>query len=309
MVNVSCDSVTVEVSTSELGGGNMSGGSLSGGNMTSGNMTSGDALSQKYEHLQEILGGYDRVIVAYSGGVDSVFLLKVAVDRLGVENVLACLGVSESLARSEYAAACRIAEQIGASVEVVHPREMANPHYRANPPERCYHCKAELYSLLNDLAGRRKYDAVLCGTNLDDLGDFRPGLEAAKRFNVASPLEQAKLTKDDIRALSRQLKLTTWNKPAQPCLASRMAYGLEITPDRLKQIERGEDFLRGLGLTELRVRHHGDLVRIEVRVDRLVELIEADRRERIVGFFKGLGFVYVTFDMQGFRSGSANEVL
>lgn len=272
-------------------------------------MNSGDTLSGKYEHLREILGGYKRVIVAYSGGVDSVFLLKAAVERLRAENVLACLGVSESLAESEYAAACRIAEQIGAEVEVVHPEEMSNPHYRANPPNRCYHCKAELYGLLNELAGQRQYDAVLCGTNLDDLGDFRPGLEAAKKFDVVSPLEQAQLSKDDIRALSKQLGLTTWNKPAQPCLASRMAYGLEITPDRLKQIERGEDFLRGLGLTELRVRHHGDVARIEVPVERLGRLIEDGLRGRIVAFFKQLGFAYVSLDLQGFRSGSGNEVL
>jgi uncharacterized protein len=264
---------------------------------------------EKYRRLQKKLKQYQKVIVAYSGGVDSVCLLKVALDSLGPDNVLACIGASESLPGSEYKKALDIAEQIGAKIEVIHPQEMSNPHYQQNPANRCFHCKSELYGLLQELSQRNGYDAVLCGTNLDDLGDFRPGLQAAKKFKVSSPMEEAQLTKEDIRAISKLLQLPTWNQPAQPCLASRMPYGLQITPERLKQIEQGEEFLRSLGLRELRVRHHDKLVRIEVPPDRFGELIDDQRSRQIVDFFKKLGFTYVTLDLQGFRSGSANEAL
>jgi len=223
--------------------------------------------------------------------------------------VLACIGVSESLAKSQYKVACDIAEQIGARVEVVHPKEMSNTDYQANTPNRCFHCKSELYNLLCDLAAKRNFDAVLCGTNADDLSDFRPGLQAAEKFNVASPLAQADLTKDDIRLLSKHLGLETWDKPAGPCLASRIAYGQQITAEKLKQIEQGEEFLSAMGLRELRVRHHGNLVRIEVPADEICNLTRDDNRRKITAFFKKLGFNYVSLDMEGFRSGSANEVL
>ena len=264
---------------------------------------------EKFRRLQENLKQYQKVIVAYSGGVDSVCLLKVAVDTLGGENVLACIGVSESLAEREYQKALDIAEQIGANIEVVHPKEMENPDYQQNPADRCFHCKSELYGLLQELSQRNDFDAVLCGTNVDDLGDFRPGLQAAKKFKVASPLEEAQLTKEDIRAISKLLQLPTWDQPAQPCLASRMPYGLTITPERLKQVEQGEEFLRSLGLRELRVRHHDKLVRIEVPPEHIGDLIEDPRRRQIVDFFKKLGFTYVSLDLQGFRSGSGNEAL
>ena len=265
----------------------------------------------RYQRLQRILKKYGKVIVAYSGGVDSAFLLKAAVDTLGREKVLGAIGVSESLARSEYRQACALAEGMGATVEVVYPREMSDPDYQKNPSNRCFYCKVELYRLLTDLARRRGYGAVLCGTNADDLGDFRPGLRAAKEYGVASPLEEAGLRKADIRQLSKRLGLETWDKPAQPCLASRVPYGMEITTERLRQIEEGEEFLRGLGLglRELRVRHHGELVRIEVPAERIKELTAPERREGIVEFFKKLGFTYVSLDLQGFRSGSGNEVL
>jgi len=263
----------------------------------------------KYEKLREILQRYQKVIVAYSGGLDSVFLLRTAVDCLGADHVLACIGLSESLAQSEYQSALEIARQMGAKIQVVHPKEISNPHYRANSADRCFYCKTELYKLLVDIAEKQNYDTVLCGTNIDDLGDFRPGLQAAKDLNVASPLEQAGLTKDDIRRLSKQLALPTWNKPAQPCLASRMSYGLEITPERLKQIEQGEEFLRKLNLTQLRVRHHDKLVRIEVPNEQIDIITQQGTREKIVNFFKKLGFTYVTLDLQGFRSGSGNEML
>lgn len=266
-------------------------------------------LAARYRKLQEILNSCRKVLVAYSGGVDSTFLLKVAVDCLGRQNVLACIGASESLAGSELETAGEIARQIGAEVQIVYPREMSNPNYTANSADRCFYCKSELYQLLSKIAQHGHYDAVLCGTNADDLGDFRPGLRAAKKFDVKNPLAEAGLNKDDIRVLSKKLALATWNKPAQPCLASRMAYGLEITPERLKQIEKAEEFLRSTGLYELRVRHHGNMARIEVPVDKIPELVKNDRRNEIVAFFKKLGFTYVSLDLQGFRSGSANEVL
>ncbi|MBN1844471.1 MAG: ATP-dependent sacrificial sulfur transferase LarE [Sedimentisphaerales bacterium] len=263
----------------------------------------------KYERLGAILRQYRRVIVAYSGGVDSCCLLRVAADCLGGANVLACIGQSESLPASQYRQARELAERMGVPLEIVHPAELANPDYRQNAADRCYHCKSQLYRLLRDLARRGGYDAVLCGTNRDDLGDFRPGLRAASQFQVDSPLAAAGMTKDDIRALSRYLDLPTWDQAAQPCLASRMSYGLVITPERLRQIEEGEEFLRSMDLSELRVRHHDTLVRIEVPAEQIPRLTEPDRRRRIVDFFKGLGFTYVSLDLQGFRSGSANEVL
>jgi len=266
-------------------------------------------LAAKYDKLREILQSFQKVIVSYSGGVDSVFLLKAALDCLGPDNVLACIGVSQSLARSEYEAALQIAQDLGAPLEIVHPREMSNPDYKANSANRCFYCKTAIYSLLNDLARDRGFDAILAGTNLDDLGDFRPGLQAARDFHVLSPLQEAQLTKQDIRTLSKQLNLPTWNKPAQPCLASRLTYGLEVTPDRLKQIEQGEAFLRSLGLTELRVRHHDHLVRIEVPPDKISLLLDDRQRTQIVDYFKELGFTYVSLDLEGFRSGSANEAL
>lgn len=266
-------------------------------------------IEQKYQTLTAIIRQQQRVIVAYSGGVDSVYLLKATAETLGPQNVLACIGDSESLARSEMAQAITLAQDMGVALQVVYPHEMQDPNYRANPANRCFHCKSHLYKLLRQVADEKGFDAVYCGTNADDLNDFRPGLQAAKKYSIASPLEQAGLTKADIRQLSQQAGLATWDKPAQPCLASRMAYGSEITPEKLKQIEQGESYLRSLGLKELRVRHHGDLVRIEVPVDQITQLTQDDKRREITGHFKGMGFTYVTVDLQGFRSGSGNEIL
>jgi len=268
-----------------------------------------NTLTARYEQLQTIIRSYQKVIIAYSGGVDSAFLLRVACDCLGSENILACIGDSQSLARDELSNAKNLAQQMNAQVEIVHPNEMADPDYQANPAQRCYHCKTHLYNLLNAIARDRKYDAVFCGSNVDDLTDFRPGLQAAKKYNIVSPLAQAQLTKSDIRILSKQLQLPTWDKPASPCLASRIAYGLEITPERLAQIEQGEAFLHKMNLGALRVRHHGTLVRLEVPTDQIQKLTENNCREKIVAFFKELGFTYITLDLQGFRSGSGNEVL
>jgi len=266
-------------------------------------------IDQKYDALQKVIGQYRRVMIAYSGGVDSVFLLKVAFETLGKENVLAGIGVSDSLAQSEYDEAIDLARQIGAEVEEVRPDEMNNPDYLANPANRCYFCKSELYQVLDNVAREKKFDVVFSGTNADDARDYRPGLKAAHEKRIVSPLQEAKLTKAEIRTLSQKMGLPTWDKPAQPCLSSRVMYGEKITPERLKQVEEAEAFLRGLGMVELRVRHHGDLARIEVPMVEIERLAEPKRRDEIVRFFKRLGFTYVSLDLQGFRSGSGNELL
>jgi len=261
------------------------------------------------QHLRNLLHDYGRVLIAYSGGVDSTFLLKIALDCLGPKNVLACLAVSQLLQQNEFRRATELAKEVGATLEIIHTCEMNNPRFTANDPRRCYHCKTELFTLLQNLANKRGYPTVLCGDTADDLNDYRPGAQAARELHVACPLQQAQLTKQDIRTISRQLDLPTWNQPAQPCLASRLAYGLAITPDRLHQVEQAEAFLHRMDLPELRVRHHGQLARIEVPPDRIPDLAESHRRESIVAFLRNLGFTYVTLDLQGFRSGSGNEVL
>ncbi|MBN1437597.1 MAG: ATP-dependent sacrificial sulfur transferase LarE [Sedimentisphaerales bacterium] len=267
-------------------------------------------LSTKLAHLKDILHSYTKVIVAYSGGTDSTFLLKVALDTLGRENVLACIALSESFAQSEYQQALQLARQMQAETVTINPNEMQDPQYRANSAQRCFYCKQHLFAKMTELAQQRNIPTIISGDNADDPNDHRPGLAAAKNFHIASPLLEASLTKADIRTLSKQLQLPTWNKPAQPCLASRISYGLEISADRLRQVEQGEQFLRTLLPGQpLRMRHHDQLVRIEVPTEHIAKLTDEKLREKIVTFFKQLGFKYVTLDLQGFRSGSANEVL
>ena len=264
---------------------------------------------EKYHSLQKILRNLGKVLVPYSGGVDSTFLLKAAVDTLGAENVLACIGVSASLARSQYEQAIECGKIIGAKVEEVIVDEVSDSQYAANKADRCFHCKAHLYALLNDIAKERGYSCVICGSNLDDKDDFRPGNRAAEVFGVRSPLMEAGLTKEDIRELSRQMNLPTADVPASPCLASRISYGLEVTEQRLKQIEEAEDFLRSLGLVEFRVRHHDTVARIEVHAEDMPKLAGEPNRSRIVEKLKSIGFKYVTVDLEGFRSGSLNVML
>ena len=266
-------------------------------------------LDEKYNSLGEILSSFGRVLVAYSGGVDSTFLLKAAVDRLGGENVLACIGVSPSLAQSQHAQATESAETIGASVREIRLDELADAAYSANKADRCFHCKSHLYGLLKKITEEEGIEAVVCGCNFDDKDDFRPGNRAAEVFGVHSPLMEAELTKDDIRKLSRRLNLATADVPASPCLASRISYGLEVTEQRLKQVEEAEDFLRSLGFVRFRVRHHGDIARIEVPAGEIEKITSQKTRSLIIEKLKALGFKYVTCDLQGFRSGSLNEAL
>ena len=267
------------------------------------------SLEQKYETLRKIVGSFGRIVVAYSGGVDSTFLLKVAVETLGPDNVLACIGVSPSLAESQYKQAIEWGKLIGATVEEVTVHEVSDDKYAANKADRCFHCKSHLYQILCDMARERDYGAVVCGSNLDDKDDFRPGNRAAKVFGVHCPLMEAGLSKEDIRQLSRQFDLPTADMPASPCLASRITYGLEVTEQRLKQVEQAEDFLRSLGLVEFRVRHHGDIARIEVRPQQLENVATDPNRSKIIEKLKSFGFKFVTVDLQGFRSGSLNELL
>jgi uncharacterized protein len=266
-------------------------------------------LDEKYNLLREILKSLRKVVVAYSGGVDSTFLLKVTVDTLGPENVLACIGISSSLANTQYNQAIECADLIGAKIQEVEVREIYDSEYSANNPDRCFHCKSYLYSVLKDIADKNNIENVICGSNYDDRDDFRPGNRAAEMQAIRSPLMEAEMTKNDIRQLSRKLNLPTADIPASPCLASRVTYGLEITEQRLKQIEQAEDFLRSLGLSEFRVRHHDTIARIEVRPEELNIVTSETNRDMIVEKLKSIGFKYVTLDLQGFRSGSLNELL
>ena len=266
-------------------------------------------LEKKYEKLQDILKRLGRVVVAYSGGVDSTYLLKAAVDTLGAENVLACIGVSASLARSQYDQAIKSAEIIGAEVIETQVDEVEDDNYSANKADRCFHCKSHLYGLLVKIAKDKGYDCVVCGSNFDDKDDFRPGNRAARVFGVHCPLMDAELSKPEIRQLSKQVGLPTAEMPASPCLASRVIYGLEVTEQRLKQIEDAEDFLRGLGLVEFRVRHHDIVARIEVNPQDIETVTAEPVRSQIVEKLKSLGFKFVTVDLQGFRSGALNESL
>jgi uncharacterized protein len=239
--------------------------------------------------------------------VDSTLLLKVAAETLGVEKVLACIAEGPSLPQSQYLRAVETAKNIGVEVRTVEPNELGDEKFTANKADRCFRCKSHLYEILAGIAGEQNFNCVICGCNFDDKRDYRPGNRAAEIFGVRCPLMEAKLTKEDIRKLSRQLGLPTADIPASPCLASRIAYGLEITEERLRQVEKAEEVMRELGLVEFRVRHHDMIARIEVQPKDMEKIMS--ERSRIVEKLQSLGFKYVTVDLQGFRSGSLNELL
>ena len=263
----------------------------------------------KLDRLEDLLHTMQRVIVAFSAGVDSTFLLKVAIETLGPQNVVACTAVSPSLARAELQSVRDLAAGMGATLRLIETREMDNPRYAENSAKRCYFCKSELYAQVGQVAKQLGIGFILNGANQDDTGDYRPGMDAAKEYGVRSPLLETGMTKADIREFSRQLGLPTWNKPALACLASRVPYGTPVTIRSLSQIEQGEAFLRQRGFAICRVRHHNTLARIEVPPDRLTELLTDPLRAELIAHFKRIGYTYVTVDIQGFRSGSGNEVL
>ncbi|HUU84179.1 MAG TPA: ATP-dependent sacrificial sulfur transferase LarE [Phycisphaerae bacterium] len=268
-----------------------------------------ESLDSRYEKMQEIIRSLGRVAVAFSAGVDSTLVLRVAVDVLGPENVIAVTGRSGSLAQAEFEAAQVLASEIGAELVVLDTREIENDNYAANPENRCYYCKTTLYTAMRDYIAGRGITAIINGINADDYDDWRPGIQAAGEQAVRCPVAEAGLTKADIRELSRRLGLETYDKPASPCLASRVQYGERITPEKLQRIESCEAFLHKMGLRECRVRHHYNLARIEVPADRVAELAEPQTRRRIIEHFRQAGYNYVTLDLQGFRSGSMNEVI
>ena len=265
-------------------------------------------LSEKLQKLKSILIDHASVIVAFSGGVDSTFLLKVATDVLG-DKVIAVTAQSDTLASAEFDSANTSAALFGVRHMVVHTDEMCDPDFVTNPPDRCYHCKKTLFSRLTELAEELGVPNVIEGSNFDDLSDYRPGFRAVDEFAVSSPLKEAGMTKDDIRILSKQMDLSTWDKPAAPCLSSRIPYGSPITKEKLIRIEQGEAYLRSLGLKILRVRDHGEIARIEVPPGDISQLFRNGRAVEITEKFQSLGYGYVAVDLLGFRSGSLNESL
>jgi uncharacterized protein len=264
------------------------------------------ALETKLDSLKRILSEMGGTVVAYSGGTDSTLLLKVAQDVLG-ERAMAVTATSSSLPQEELEDAAELAAQIGARHLIIESDELESPGFVANAPDRCYHCKQLRFDALIKLAKEKGFSYVVDGSNLDDQGDHRPGMRAAHELGVRSPLMQAGLTKADIRAISRELGLPTWDKPSNACLASRIPYGTPITRERMQQVEQAERLLHTLGFTQARVRAHGEIARIEVEADDLPILLE--NRSRIVDEFRRLGFSYVTADLEGYRTGSMNETL
>lgn len=265
------------------------------------------SLERKLKNLQKTIGTFSRVVVAYSGGVDSTLLLKVCVDVLGTENVLALIGISPTYPKKEIEEAKKLADLIGAPIRTIDTREMENPDFVENSPSRCYYCKSHLFRIARNLAIREGYTHVLEGSNLDDEKDYRPGRKAIAEFKVKSPLLDVNLTKQEIRILSKRLGLPTHDKPSYACLSSRIPFGTAITFELLNRIELSEMFMQRLGLTQVRVRCHNDIARIEVVPQELPEVL--NHREEITRELKQFGFNYITLDLQGYRSGSMNEPL
>lgn len=266
------------------------------------------SIEEKERNLRFMMREMRTVLVAYSGGVDSAYLALIARQELG-ENAVCILGISPSVSRIQREEAERIAAKFNFNFQTIHTEELENPDYQANPTNRCYFCKTELYGKLSRVARDKNINYTLDGTNADDTKDHRPGRAAAEENQVRSPLVEIGLTKNEIRSLSRKHGLPTWDKPSSPCLASRIAYGVPVTVKRLSKVERGEAVLRGLGFREFRVRLHDDLVRLEIAPQELSKALNPEAADRLAKAFKELGFRYITLDLQGYRSGAMNEVL
>ena len=267
-----------------------------------------DAPAEKDQRLRQSLNDLGSVVVAFSGGVDSAYLAYVASAELG-PRALCITAESPSYPEHHRALATRLAGELGFRHEFILTREVELPEYRANPANRCYYCKRELYARLTALARERRFDAIIDGSNADDRGDYRPGRAAAREFGVRSPLDEVDLSKDEIRELSRRAGLPTWDEPASACLSSRVPYLSEVTPEKLRMIERAEDVLRSLGFRVIRVRHHDEIARLEIGRDEMARALEPGTAETIVRELKGIGYQHVTIDLQGYRTGSLNERL
>jgi uncharacterized protein len=265
-------------------------------------------LGTGYEKLKGILAETGGILVAYSGGVDSTLLLRVALEVLG-DRALAVTASSETYPSEEVGEAICLAHEMGARLRAIHTNEIELEQFASNPPERCFYCKQELFGKLVAIAKEEGLPVVADGSNVDDTGDYRPGMRAASELGIRSPLREAGLTKADVRELSRELGLPTWDKPSFACLASRFPYGSQITREKLSQVGEAEQMLRGMGLRQVRVRHHGDTARIEVGLDDLPRVVGGESRARIVSELRRLGYLYVTVDLEGYHTGSMNKPL
>ena len=266
------------------------------------------SAAQKDVQLRRLLADGGRLLVAYSGGIDSAFLAWTAHQVLG-DRMLAVIADSPSLARTHLEDALAFARENAIPVEILRTQELENPDYIRNDSMRCFHCKDELFTVLEQYRMAHGFDRVAYGVNVDDQGDFRPGQQAALQHQVSAPLLEAGLTKAEIRELARQAGLRVWDKPASACLSSRIEYGRPVTPEALSVVERGEDALRALGFRQFRVRHHGEIVRIEIAREELPRALTAEMARELTRIFKALGFQFVTLDLEGFRSGSMNSLL
>jgi uncharacterized protein len=267
-----------------------------------------DVLEEKVERLRQILAAHPRLLVAYSGGVDSAFLAWSAYQVLG-QNMRAVIADSASLARTHLEDALAFVREREIPVEIVKTSELENPAYVRNDSMRCFHCKDELFTVLERYRDSHEFDAIAYGINVDDQGDFRPGQQAARNHRVLAPLLDADLNKTEIRQLDLRAGLRVWDKPASACLSSRMEYGRAVTPEALSVIEQGEDALREMGFRQFRVRHHGEIVRIEIAREELARALTMEMASQFTSIFKKLGFKFVALDLEGFRSGSMNQLL